>query len=84
VAHHFIFALEAFSAEGARTPVYGTEVWAVLGVDVCVGAGGVRIFFVLFLILFCLLEEILCLEWRSCAAWMGALVATYWTAVWGE
>jgi hypothetical protein len=42
VAHHFIFALEAFSAEGARTAVYWTEVGAVLGVDICVGAGGVR------------------------------------------
>jgi hypothetical protein len=43
VAHHFIFALEAFSAKGARTAVYGTEVRAVLGVDVCVGAEGVDV-----------------------------------------
>ena len=38
VAHHFVFAFEAFSAVGARTSTYWTEVRAVLGVHICVRA----------------------------------------------
>jgi hypothetical protein len=38
VADHFVFALKALAAFGARAAVDGTVVRPVLGVDVCVGA----------------------------------------------
>lgn len=38
MAHHFILALEAFPAECARTALYWAEVWAILGVHVCMRA----------------------------------------------
>jgi hypothetical protein len=37
VPNHFVFALEAFSAFGARAAADGAVVWAGLGVYVCVG-----------------------------------------------
>lgn len=38
MAFHFVFALEALAAFGARTAFYWAVVWTVLRVYICVGA----------------------------------------------
>jgi hypothetical protein len=39
VAHHFIFAFEAFTSEGAWAAFYWAEMGSILGVHIGVGAG---------------------------------------------
>jgi hypothetical protein len=79
VTYHFVFALEAFSAFGARTAGDGAVVGSILRVDVCVRA--MRLVSTLCLVCFAshlskrrinLLEQILCLKRKRIAVWIVA------------